>query len=813
MFVTPLIAPTPVVDNPITVENRLPGVDDWRITTHAGSLLQAYAGEPSVKHGEVVPIHVSGEGGHTFTWRLLRMGWYGGSGARVVSASVGPPIAVPVRSTPAAHPTTGLVECDWPVTFSVEIQEHWVTGVYLVMLEREDGKNTYAPFVLRDDERRGAAVLQIPVTTWQAYNAYGGEGLYNSTIGLSGGKAREASFDRPYEQGDGAGQFFRFDEFFIRWAESKGFDLIYVTNVDFERDRSLLEGQHLFLSVGHDEYWTRTQREAVNAALASGTSLAFFSANDAYWQIRLEPARTGVAEEWRTQVCYKGRAHEEDPLRGTDLITTMWRDPVLDEPENELLGVMYTDYQYVDAPWIVTHPEAWPYVGTGLAEGDVIPLIVGYEADRIFDNGRTPPGTTVIASSPFVTYRSASDMHHGATYDAGAGAFVFSAGTIQWSWGLSKPHVADLRVQQITENVFRRAGLLPTLDGEDFGASEPPSVSLVNAELPVEVFAGSPYEEGLVDGPALSARFRRPFAAAVDTAGNIYVTDNGNHVVRRIANDAARTVTTIAGTGHPGLGIGPGSSAALSGPSGIAVTTDGSVIVTDSGNHRLVRLRPTPGGEWAVEHFAGSPIGKSGHASGSIETARFQEPSGLAAMGNSVILADTSNNRLCVVTSDGVVTTVVGGRRGHADGPGATARLRYPTGVTVDAGALWVVDSGNRALRRVELDGLYTTSTVAGDPYQESGFADGNARAALLMPQHGITTLPGRVLLADTGNNRIRRIQGGTVATLLGSGGAKGGGTIASSATLPLPTAVVPLPSGKLLVVTNGDSTLRIVAP
>lgn len=816
VFATPLVppngSPTPPPDNPVTVENRLPGDTDWGITSHAGSQLRAYAGEPSVAKGGRIPIHVSGDGGHLFTWRVLRMGWYGGAGAREVAAT-DEYLAVPSRSVPTPHATTGLVECDWPETFAIETGEDWVTGAYVVLLEREDGKRTYAPFVLRDAERRGAAVLQLPITTWQAYNNFGGEGLYRSTIGLSGGKAKEVSFDRPYDQGDGLGQLLRFDVFFIQWAESKGFDLVYVTNVDFERDPSLLEGQKLFLSIGHDEYWSRTQREAVEAALRGGTNLAFFSSNDAYWQIRLEPARTGEAEPWRTQVCYKQRATQEDPLRHTNRITTLWRDAQVNQPENALLGVMYTDWQYVDAPWVVTRSDAWPYLGTGLADGDVIPLLVGYEADRTFDNGRTPPGTIELADSPIVTYRSASDGHNAATYDTDVGTFVFAAGTIQWSWGLSKPGVADLRVQQMTENVFRRADVLPTLDGDDFGASEAHSAILVDEDLPVRLFAGTPDVEGHVDGPAATALFRRPFGAAVDGAGNVFVTDNGNHVVRRIANDSAHTVTTIAGTGLPGLGEGPGRSAALSSPSGIAVTSDGSVIVTDSGNHRLVRLRNSTGAEWTVEHFAGSRTGRSGNASGSADTALFQEPSGLAALGTSVILADTSNNRLCEVTSAGEVTTVVGGSRGHLDGPGTSAKLRFPTGVSADSNALWVVDSGNRALRRVALDGLFTTTTVAGDPLQDTGFSDGAAAKALFMPQHGVASVPTGLVVADTGNNRVRRIRNGVVETLAGSGGSKGGGTVASSATVPLPTGVVALPSGELVVVTNGDSTLRIVSP
>lgn len=810
-FVTPLAEPTlPDGANPIVVENARPGAADWRVTKHAGALLQAYAGEVSIAKGGRVPIHVSGEPGHTFTWRVLRLGWYAGAGARTVLSSTRP---LPIERHPVSppDPATALVACAWPESFAIETGADWTTGVHLVLLEREDGKRTYATFVLRDDERRGAAVVQIPVTTWQAYNGWGGSSLYRTSLPLVGGKAREVSYDRPYDEGAGAGQLFRYDEWFIHWAESKGFDLVYVTNVDFERDPRLLDGQRLFLSVGHDEYWTRTQREALARALEDGTSLAFLSANDAYWQIRLEPSRDAASRPHRTQVCYKDRAPVEDPKRDTDVITTRWRDPQVEEPENELLGVMYTDYQYVDAPWVVANADAWPYTGSGLADGEVIPLLVGYEADRVFDNGGTPDGLVVLAHSPIVTYRSGSDLQQAATYDTEHGTFVFAAGTIEWSWGLSYPGIADERVQHVTENVFRRAGVLPQLEGDTFGAGEPPDALFAGEGLTVELFAGTAGEEGLEDGPAAEALFRRPFAAAVDTAGNVYVTDNGNHAVRRIANDAARTVTRIAGTGSPGRGTGTGRSAALRSPTGIAVVADGSVIVTDTGNHRLVRLRERGDGTWDVEHYAGSTTGRSGHASGAPEDARFQEASGLAAWGERVFLADTTNNRICLLDSAGFVSTVVGGTRGHLDGPGAVAKLRFPTGVRTDGGSLWVVDSGNRLVRRVALDGAWTTTTVAGDPFEQTGFRDGPAPDARFMAQHGIAAVNDDVFVADTGNNRLRRIHGGAVHTLAGSGGARGGGSSAEEAALPLPTDVVPLPGGELLVISNGDSTLRVL--
>jgi hypothetical protein len=247
----------------------------------------------------------------------------------------------------------------------------------------------------------------------------------------------------------------------VRWAESRGFDLTYLTNLDVDRDAALVRGQKLFLSVGHDEYWSRRAREAVEAALASGTSLAFFSANSIYWQIRLEPSRSDGRPQ-RTEVCWKKRSAAEDPLRGTPLETTKWELPPVSDPANALLGIGYHSWNGPDpAAWIVKNASAWPYEGTGVKDGDAIPGIVGFETDRTIDNGRTPPGVTILAESPVVGHDGGTDLHQAAVRDTPGGAFVFAAGTIEWSWGLSKEGVADPRVQRITENVFRRAGLPP----------------------------------------------------------------------------------------------------------------------------------------------------------------------------------------------------------------------------------------------------------------------------------------------------------------------------------------------------------------
>jgi len=792
--------------NPVASENALPGTSAWRLTSTAqGGQLEGYASVTSVQHGESIPVHVRADVNTTVRWDLYRMGYYGGQLGRLVAS--GGPFGAGPQPTPSTSSSTGLVECRWPVSFSLKTEVSWTSGFYLIKLTRSDGRQKYVPIVLRADERKGVAIVQVSVTTWQAYNNWGGESLYNDALGLPGGHAYKVSFNRPYADGNGTAEYFWFEHYFHIWAESKGYDLGYVTNVDVDRDPSLLEGQRLFLSVGHDEYWSFDERNNVQAALDKGVNLAFLSADSALWQVRLEPGADGTAR--RTEVCYKEQAPASDPLGNSARSTVLFRDPPVNRPENALLGVMSEAWELVDLPWVVRGSDSWVYEGTGVADGDSIPLVVGYESDKVFDNGRSPAGLSILANSPVLDSDGRPTWHNATLYTAASGAFVFAAGAHRWSFGLSYPGRADVRVQRVTENLFARAGLAPALAGSDFGAREPRASDYSSAALGVATFAGAPWQEGLVNGPAASARFRRPAGVATDSAGNIYVADTGNHVIRKIANDAQRTVTTIAGTGAPGLGEGAGLQAALNAPQGITVGSGGALFVADTRNNRIVRIARDP--PYMVSTWAGSPSGRSGKTDGNGTSGpRFFFPMGIVAVGSDLYVADTRNSRLRRIDSGRNVTTIVGAAgSGLTDGSGGSARMKHPSAIASVGGNLYVVDTGNRRIRSVALDGAYTTRTVAGSSI--GGFADGAASSALLMPWGGIAVVGIDVFIGDTGNSRIRLLRAGRVTTHAGDGRAgsrDGAGAIAS---FSLPMGLAALPDHTLVVANQGSSTIGLV--
>lgn len=200
---------------------------------------------------------------------------------------------------------------------------------------------------------------------------------------------------------------------------------------------------------------------------------------------------------------------------------------------------------------------------------------------------------------------------------------------------------------------------------------------------------------GFADGPAGEAMFNQPLDVAVDAAGNIYVADNINHSIRKITPDG--TVSTLAGTGAAGNKDGSGATAQFRNPSGLDVDADGNVWVADRLNHKIRKI--TPNGE--VSTVAGT--GSTGFTDGPAGGARFADPYGIAVTTDGVlIVADLNNQKIRKITADGTVSTIAGTVSGFADGAGVAAQFKSPTDVTVDAsGAIYVADQGNNRIRKI----------------------------------------------------------------------------------------------------------------
>ena len=277
----------------------------------------------------------------------------------------------------------------------------------------------------------------------------------------------------------------------------------------------------------------------------------------------------------------------------------------------------------------------------------------------------------------------------------------------------------------------------------------------------VSTLAGLAGSAGSADGTGTAARFNQPSGVAVDAAGNIYVADISNNTIRKIT--PAGVVSTLAGlAGSPGSADGTGSAARFFGPFGVAVDAAANVYVGDADNSTIRKI--TPAG--VVSTLAGL-AGIVGSADGAGSAARFNFPSGVAvdAAGN-VYVADLNNNSIRSITPAGVVGTLAGSASGSGstDGTGNAARFRDPFGVTVDAaGNVYVADASNNTIRKVTSAGVVTT--LAGSA-GFSGSTDGTGSAARFNFPSGVAVdAAGNVYVGDTINKSIRKITPAGVVT------------------------------------------------
>jgi hypothetical protein len=433
--------------NPIVTENSLPGTDSWKyIQDFNINILQAYAGATSVNAGQPINIHVKADGGGiaTLRSRLYRLGYYQDRGARLYQTTTGIAIT-PNQPNCTRNSSTGLVRCPWASTYTINTDSAWLSGIYLVQIDGMNSSNNpvytfYVYFVLRNDGSPAPILVQEASKTNQAYNDYGGESLYVSRNNEGRPRAFQVSFDRPYATGAGTGdKFFAYAVDAVRWLEASGYHVTYLSDVDRAANPALLLNHQVFMTMGHDEYWSWAERDAVEAARDAGVNLVFASANETYWNIRLESSPVGPN---RIITCYKQAGPEmtTTPAPPPPQLTTRFRDPQIDRPENALTGGNYQSYyndELYRAPWVLYgSPSRWYFDCTGFQPGDVVNNIVGEEWNATVNNGRQPATTEILSRGVVHDPQGLPTLQETTIYTAPSGAKVFGAASIHFSWGL-----------------------------------------------------------------------------------------------------------------------------------------------------------------------------------------------------------------------------------------------------------------------------------------------------------------------------------------------------------------------------------------
>jgi sugar lactone lactonase YvrE len=327
----------------------------------------------------------------------------------------------------------------------------------------------------------------------------------------------------------------------------------------------------------------------------------------------------------------------------------------------------------------------------------------------------------------------------------------------------------------------------------------------------VSTLAGTSNAPGAEDGIGAQARFSQPDGIAVDSAGNVFVSDRRNNNIRKISSSAV--VTTLAGTvPQSGSTDGTGDQARFSVPDGIAIDALGNALVADRGNEVIRKISP----DGQVTTLAGTPDA-TGNSDGTGNSAAFDSPSDVAVdpAGNTYV-ADNDNNTIRKISPAGEVTTLAGapGESGNVDGVGINARFDDPEGIAVDAaGNVYVADTDNNTIRKITPAGLVTT--LAGSP-DETGSADGIGVNARFDEPDGIAVdAAGNVYVADTDNSTIRKITPqGIVSTLAGQAGEEGNadGT-GAAARFSFPRDLDIDTQGNLYVLDSGNHTVRKITP
>lgn len=493
---TPSAGAAVAADNPIVEENAKPGTRDWLITNHyidpdtwwRSPRIEGYCSQTSVRAGDTLKIMVSTRPVAEFSLEIFRTGYYGGMGGRSMMKFDS------IQGTPQPDPPVGenrLRECKWEPSVEFTIPGDWLSGVYLgklttkrvdgvyqSRLTAKEGLQSYVIFIV-SDERPCDLLFQCSDLTWQAYNSWPDDqwSLYHADEFILNPAGRKkwltgptgwVSFDRPYAlfcqdhlvkhpDSVGSGEFLLWEFPLSYWMEGEGYDVSYLSNLDTHNHGSRLRRAKGFISVGHDEYWTREMYDHALAARDAGVNLAFLSGNAVYGMVPLLPSAEGQSQRViRRAGAFVGEGSGEE-----------FESTYQAGPDGALL--MGGRHQGLGGgDWVCTQPDHWLYEGTGMKGGDAVKGLLGWEW-----HGKVAedlPGFEILATSEAIDVRDRDySPHAGTIYNGPEGNVVFNAGTIWWAQGLSSPpgHVLpanqharpqgpDPRVQRMTKNLFDR---------------------------------------------------------------------------------------------------------------------------------------------------------------------------------------------------------------------------------------------------------------------------------------------------------------------------------------------------------------------
>ena len=396
----------------IAVENRARGTTAWRLPGPRSLLggeargpVEGYVAEQAIAAGQVQTVYVNAPGAHVVTVQVYRMGWYGGTGGRLVLQSRHLP-AIAQRSC-THFDLTGLTECDWHPTLSFPIPPALTSGVYIVRLRASDGAQSDCLFVVRSRRRTGLLV-EIPTASYEAYNGWGGDslcpggsrrvGITDSTQGV------EVSYDRPYATQTGAGQFFDREVAMVRFLERYSYPVSYTTIESIDGDPAQVTRAHALMDIGHSEYWSVRDERAFARARDEGRSLIFISSDTMAWRVRFaraSAASSQAGEPDHVIVAYKEAADRDPdrtepsglfPLGGAALVGSAYNGCIT--PRVSRRGPpTYRYYPWTPSPRL---QPSWLFAHTGVSARTRIPGIVGYELDQ--STPATPRGTLLVGT-------------------------------------------------------------------------------------------------------------------------------------------------------------------------------------------------------------------------------------------------------------------------------------------------------------------------------------------------------------------------------------------------------------------------------